>query len=290
MTIEVEVLAMSQFDLATLRLRYPRINHCELLRHRVFSHSVVSSRAVGFSNMCKAVQDDIALPVEWISDKKGMVGGAEISAEDAESAEAIWRKAFASASAYAHKLHALGVHHSISNRLIEPFMHINQAISSCHWDNFFKLRISEFADPTLNALAVAMLNAMTEYKKSKPPAIWEKAHIPFVDDEEKKLYDILTLMKISAARCARMSYTPIGESSRDVQKDIVLADKLLKQSHFSPFEHQAVYLSYDEVEKMKEKISRNWSGNFNQKSWLQARFIFEHLSESQRKKYAKVSA
>ena len=42
---------------------------------------------------------------------------------------------------------------------------------------------------------------------------------------------------VSAARCARVSYLNFSGDS-DPEKDIRLADRLLKAEHMSPFEHQ----------------------------------------------------
>ena len=290
MTIEASILDMSQLGLISFQLRYPRYIHSEVLRHRMLSHSVVSSRAVGFENMLKAVANNIAKPVIWNSDQRGMSGGDELSEEKIILAEKVWEQAFISAANFAKELHELGVHHSISNRIIEPWVHINQVLSSCHWSNFYKLRISEFADPTICALATEMKRVAEEYIINNPKIKWKTVHMPFVDEEEMKIYDLLSLMKISAARCARMSYLPIGESERDIDKDLKLANKLINQSHMSPFEHQAVYLPYDKLTELKSKFpEKNWSGNFQCFHWLQARFLFEQAPEEIRKQYSKIN-
>ncbi len=48
-------------------------------------------------------------------------------------------------------------------------------------------------------------------------------------------------VKIATARCARVSYTVVGEEGKpaDYEKDIQLHDRLLESGHFSPFEHCA---------------------------------------------------
>ena len=45
--------------------------------------------------------------------------------------------------------------------------------------------------------------------------------------------------KVSAARCARVSYLNHDGTNPDMNKDIILAEKLLGSGHMSPFEHQA---------------------------------------------------
>lgn len=70
--------------------------------------------------------------------------------------------------------------------------------------------------------------------------------MPYVTEEEKSKYPINTLMKISSARCARCSYK-LYDGTTDVEKDLVLYEKLRKGKHLSPMEHVAIadYKDYD---------------------------------------------
>jgi len=127
-------------------------------------------------------------------------------------------------------------------------------------------------------------------------------HLPFVTDDDIESYtehdqcarvrwDIL--IKLSAARCARTSYNKnMGKSIND---DIKLADMLLKEQHFSPFEHQGKAIDftakdmYEHVVRQDDKwalpkgielkFTSNGEGNYydlslwsrNFKNWIQAR-------------------
>ena len=63
------------------------------------------------------------------------------------------------------------------------------------------------------------------------------------------------LIKISAGRCARVSYlTHAGK--RDLDADIQLHDRLLESGHMSPLEHPARPLAEAELKESE------WSGNF----------------------------
>ncbi len=55
--------------------------------------------------------------------------------------------------------------------------------------------------------------------------------------DERNL-DIETQKKISAARCARVSYLT-HEGTRSIDADITLYDRLKGEKHLSPFEHVA---------------------------------------------------
>jgi len=75
-------------------------------------------------------------------------------------------------------------------------------------------------------------------------------------------------IKIATARCARVSYTVVGEEGKEpnYENDIKLHDNLLKAGHMSPFEHIAQVMhsgSYYGV------IGGAWSGNF--KGFIQYR-------------------
>ena len=139
------------------------------------------------------------------------------------------------------------------------------------------------------ALAEAMWDA---YNESTPKQLkageW---HIPFGDDINKSLiFNIykdgeLTIhtkplagfsgthdavekwyqeqfVKIATARCARVSYTVVGEEnkSHNYENDIKLHDRLVSAGHWSPFEHCARAMTNEEyVSYFKGKSNQNWN-------------------------------
>ena len=62
-------------------------------------------------------------------------------------------------------------------------------------------------------------------------------HLPLVQDDERSI-PLEDLKKISAARCARVSYLT-HDGKRDIEKDVELCERLLGERHLSPFEHVA---------------------------------------------------
>jgi len=56
------------------------------------------------------------------------------------------------------------------------------------------------------------------------------------------------MLKIATARCARVSYTVVGEEGKDSNyiNDIKLHDRLLASKHMSPAEHCAKVMSNEE--------------------------------------------
>ena len=74
--VKVKVLADSiseeKVRLVTIEAEYPRVIHCELLTHRVFSRNSASSRAIPFNKMCEQL---VGIPSKFGSNKPGMQDG-----------------------------------------------------------------------------------------------------------------------------------------------------------------------------------------------------------------------
>jgi hypothetical protein len=83
-------------------------------------------------------------------------------------------------------------------------------------------------------------------------------HIPFGDkivfedtyafDHEQNKSNNENRIKIATARCARVSYTVVGEEGKpsNYANDIKLHDRLAESGHWSPFEHCARVMSNEE--------------------------------------------
>jgi thymidylate synthase ThyX len=133
------------------------------------------------------------------------------------------------------------------------------------------------AEIHIQALAEAMWNA---YNESGPKVLQTgEWHIPFGDDlDEEKItelyYEVInndsaynrissileTKVKIATARCARVSYTVVGEEGKpsNYANDIKLHDRLVESGHWSPAEHCAKVMS--ETDYYERPWSRNFKG------------------------------
>jgi thymidylate synthase ThyX len=221
--------------LTTLEVRFPRFILSELNTHRQFSRNSASSRAVPTNKMIERVLEHPAMPVEWGVNKPGMSASEALTVEQAAEAKAEWLRARDSAVEHVRNLQKYNVHKQIINRLLEPFMWHTVIISATEWENFYALRCAPNAQPEIQAAAKLMRNAMNG-STPRPTAIGEW-HLPLVQDDERGL-PIEQLKKISAARCARVSYLT-HDGKRDVSKDIELCERLWSDRHLSPFEHVA---------------------------------------------------
>jgi len=257
----------------------PRIVLAELNTHRVLSRNSASSRAIPFAKMLEMVKKTPFMPIQWMKDHSGMQGNEFFTEEsEIEAVKGAWLEARDNAVASAEKLSGLGLSKQFVNRGLEAYMYHTVILTSTEWENFFALRAHEAAEIHIQKLAFLMLEEMNN---STPKLLqigeW---HIPFGEnmDElalEKSMPTIQPAslnwhqehmqnlkVKVAVARCARVSYTVVGEEGKpdNYENDIKLHDRLLGMGHLSPFEHCAQCTD-----------NEGWSGNFQ--GWTQYRKI-----------------
>ncbi len=222
--------------LTTFVLEYPRIVHNEFMTHRMFSRNTSSSRAIPNECLIEKIKEDPVMPVWWGKNQSGMQAKEELTGQDLSLAKHAWLAARDVAILQAEFLAEVGVHKQIVNRLLEPWMWIKVICTATEYQNFFNLRCHPDAQPELQKVAYMMRDAYEEHTpKLLKPGEW---HLPFVNETERAILPIDDQIKLSVARCARVSYlTHDGE--HDTRKDIDLHQRLYDAPHLSPFEHQA---------------------------------------------------
>jgi thymidylate synthase ThyX len=271
--IEAKVIADSispQGDrLTTFILTFPRIILAEFNTHRMFSRNSASSRAIPFEKMVKSVQENPFIPIAWQKDHKGMQGSEYFTEYDTinwanidgsinaqEGLKELWLESAAFALSCSKGLNAAGLTKQLCNRLLEPFMWHTVIITSGKegLENFFNLRNHEAAEIHIQELARKMKEV---YNKSIPKQLQAgEWHIPFGDEWYSASSSFN--LKVSTARCARVSYTVVGEEGKkpNYDNDLKLHDKLLESGHFSPFEHCAKVMTDEEYESfVKAKLT-----------------------------------
>lgn len=212
--------------------------------------------------MLKNIVDEPAMPVYWGKNQPGMQANEELSGINMFLAKSIWKLAAYNASFYTYLLNKLGVHKQIGNRIVEPWMYTKTILTSTNFSNFFNLRCHSDAQPEIKELATKMRMA---YNHSTPTLInYNEWHLPYVTDGEKNNNSTLDCIKMSVARCARVSYANHDGTSPILYKDIQLHDKLLSSDpkHMSPAEHQGL------------ASGNTYYANF--KGWKQYRWFIEH--------------
>jgi hypothetical protein len=243
MTITAKIIADSVSEkgvrITTMQLRYPRFIHSEFMTHRVFSRNASSSRAIPVKTIIEMVRKDKVYPMHWGANKKGMQATEELKGLDLWLARFMWDLARSCAVSCATILTAVGLHKQVANRILEPFSHIDVIVTSTEWKNFFDLRRHSDAQPEIQVLASEMAIAMNT---SSPVLVKNLGlHLPYILDEERGQYTRAQLLKMSVARCARVSYFTHDKKTPKPEDDFKLADRLLnnKPAHASPAEHQA---------------------------------------------------
>lgn len=251
--------------LTTMELRYPRFIHAEFMTHRAFSRNAASSRAIPIEKMIEQVEKDPAVPERWGLNGKGMQDHGEMSDEGVLRARVQWLHGRDMMVMRARNMLQLQEqpHKQIVNRLLEPWAHITVIVTATEWKNFFMLRNHPDADPTFAVLAAKMQYA---YETSTPtPRDDGDWHLPYVDQDDVDavllhvfnpdtdviqpvfgtgdLEDIVTDMclKISVARCARVSYLNHDGKRSQIEEDLKMYERLVGAfpMHASPAEHQA---------------------------------------------------
>jgi thymidylate synthase ThyX len=253
--------------LVSVEACYPRWLHAELMTHRAFARNTVSSRAIPFFREDKdgnvvpncfysMVMRDPVVPEFVGREQAGMQSGANLEGDEYfQFAQKVIRMRD-EAVAHCMDLYRMGVHKSIINRYMEPWLWHTALITATEWNNFFRLRIHGAAEKHFQKIARMIGVAI---KESSPNLLrngeWHTPYIQEVDldflknrsgSEELSLTD--TVKYVSAGRCARLSYLT-HEGKRDLSKDIALCRQLIDPRtadldpdvlHASPLEHVAM--------------------------------------------------
>ena len=277
--------------LTTMEVTFPRMVLAEFNTTRVFSRNSASSRAIPVEKQLQRIMDDPFIPVWWGRNQSGMQADHELGGYDLEQARAEWLVARDSAVNHVQRLLELGLHKQITNRLLEPFMWHTVIVTATEWSNFFALRANPMAQPEIRVIAEMMRDL---YDESEPALVkggeW---HLPLIQPEERDgVFEFSEeARKISAARCARVSYLT-HDGKRDLEADLKLYDRLAGAGHMSPFEHVATplpssswrmsrtgeWISGEEDDLLDElDLYAKWSGNF--RGWKQLRKFLPNESD-----------
>lgn len=224
--------------LTTFEVTFHRFVLAEFNTHRVISKNSASSRAIPVAKTIERIETSPAIPISFPAEQKGMQGGDELDEGGRVAAENVWLRARTSAVNDAQALIRTGVHKSVVNRLLEPFSMHTVVCTGTAWANFFALRNNPMAQPEIRVAAEQMQKV---YAANTPTLIGHgQWHLPYIQGEEFGQHDVETLVRISSARCARVSYLT-QSGVRDPQEDLNLYKRLTEANpmHASPLEHVA---------------------------------------------------
>ena len=275
--ITAKVIEHSQFEdkhIISVETRAPKFLDAEIEKHRMISSNSSSDRAIPFNRM-KEIEP--YTPSDIRLNESGMQGFDKLPDDK--------HKFFAADVAAMHNYilstlelldSGYNIHKQHLNRYLLPFSMQTKIMTATtnEWDYFFNLRLHEAADPAIQELAYKIQFAIDN---SEPNELKEDAwHLPYITKDDKDTQDTETLLKVSAARCARTSYKDRQGRMSSVKEDLKLFERLTGSDpkHLSPLDHQAKpilntnKLSDRGITRMNKDLSFG-SGNFN--NWIQFR-------------------
>jgi len=270
MSYDAKILADSITEhgerLTTFEVTFPRIVLAEVNTHRMLSRNSASSRATPVAKKIAQIEVDPFIPAAFIKNQKGMQGAEALDDAMALEAEAWWRQGVTGALSVARALSGAGLHKALANRVLEPYAWHTAILSATDWSNFWHLRVNPDAQGEFRTAAEMMLAL---YEKHEPTLLGDDDwHLPLVSEEERDAALPGTpaevhaadqrLVKISVARCARVSYLT-HDGVRDQAEDLALYEKLVTGGHLSPLEHVARPMTTYERTRF-EQIPHMWDG------------------------------
>jgi len=256
-------LSAGNVRLTTMQLKFPRMVLSEFNTHRMFSRNASSSRAIPVKTLLKRVREEPAMPAKWGKNVKGMQAAQFFEGAELVGVQEDWLKLRDMVADYVEEIFVKkwNLHKQLANRPLETWMHCYVVVTATDWDNFMNLRCHPDAQAEIEAEAQAMRQAMHD---SEPKRLEEgEWHLPYVLEEDISVCGGYPepLLKVSCARCARVSYRTHDGSKPNLEGDVELHNMLLSSGHMSPLEHPAKSLGVGS--------SETYFGNF--KGWLQYR-------------------
>lgn len=228
--------------LTCFKLRYPKMVHGDFMTHRVFSRNASSSRAIPTAKLSAG---EIYVP-DFRENKAGMQPGAYLDDAAQRDAADLWSAAANTCLNTARQLSdkdGLNVHKQWTNRMLEWFGHINVIVSATDFDNFIGLReeLDDAANPMAQDEIYFQATGIRDLLASHEPTLLKQGewHLPFMLREEAEM-TIKDRLRISAARCAGISYETVDGQPMTIERAEKVCGKLLtaRRVHASPFEHQ----------------------------------------------------
>lgn len=241
----------SEDRLTTFEVTFPRYVLAEFNTHRKISRNSASSRAIPTATQLRQVEEYPYIP-RMGSLQPGMQAGEDLTGGPRVAAEAMWVRASVEAVKAARQMLQFGVHKQVVNRLLEPFQYQTVIASATEWENFFLQRSLHhnggLADPAIANVATMMEDL---YRSNSPLPLERRWHLPYFglhggheDDWDDVGDDEGLAAKVSAARCARVSYMT-HDGHRDIKKDLKLFEETLAKHGHNCYDPETEVLTED---------------------------------------------
>lgn len=214
----------------------------------------------------------------FMANQPGMQSFEELDPQRLSLAQGEWIRLAEYTRGQVRALMDLKVHKQWANRPLEWFGFIDVLVTSTDWTNWDALRNHKDAMPEIRELAreIEILRLDSVPMRRSFYSDINGWHLPYITEDERYAMRADDLCKISAARCARISYKPFDADEPNAEADLKLFDKLMgaQPLHASPAEHQAIPDMQTEWSDGRGNSTRTWMqadqhGNFY--GWRQFR-------------------
>lgn len=255
--ILADSISPANHRVTSMQVTMPRFILAEFNTHRVHSRNSASSRAIPVKERIEQIRAAPFVPEAFSKNQRGMQASEVLDVRLDSVARERWLSAAADAVQHAAALADIEVHKQHANRVIETYAWHTVVVTSTEWENWDALRVSKMAQPEMFKVA----GMMKEVRAASKPRVVDYSdwHLPYVDQETvdahirdnssgKSLsYLMLEMAKLSAGRCAAVSYERQSSTS-DIAKAIARADGLVSNGHMSPLENALRPMNIHELE------------------------------------------
>lgn len=240
-TIVADSINQHNDRITTFELTLPKSLVAQFNTHGMVRRNSASSRAIPTAKVIDQITHDPYLPSRWGSNKKGMQPGdalAQATSADLTTLALDIRDAVLSG---VERMAALGAAKEDINRYLEPWMWSTIVATATEWENYFKQRDHDDAQSAHAKLARLMREAMDDsvpvrrYGRLNVKTEADLWHLPYVTNDERYTLRPEVLPRLSAVRCARVSYGRQGET-RDVMDELRRYEDFPRNGHWSPLE------------------------------------------------------
>ena len=244
-------------ELITLETESPMMVDADIEKHCAIGKNSSSNRAIPFTTM---LQQEPYIPKDIRLNERGMQGLEQINSTDYEEFKEdltyIYNFICEKLENHTH------IHKQHLNRYLMPFTSQKKVWTASReeFDYFFNLRDHKDADPNMQELAKLMVTTVNGATNPRELQLGDW-HTPYITEAERYtdgFYDIKTLLKMSASRCARTSYLTHDKKPSTMEKDVTLFDDTLVGGdilHASALDHQGMAIDEPYSSTLMKKTS-----------------------------------
>ena len=232
----------------------PQIIVKELLRHRMFSFSSSSMRAVPFNNVIKDIKENMFIPLAFQAHHSGMQGNVYLEGNIAEDARKMWIETGLTACKQAEELYHLGgVTKQLCSRIIEPFGYAKILVTATEFDGFFELRCPKFINEHESGEDISFSRKDFINKlKQRYPTNWEIELKDFFGIEDNTEEEWLALSESQA----EIHIQALAEAMWDARNESI--PKVLKTGEWHvPFGDKIDLMEWLEVFNADDHLTNN---------------------------------